>query len=62
MYKNLEKIRKKNNITITQMAKLISKSPANYFKKEKGEVTITVQEAIIISRFFKKKIEFLFHE
>lgn len=62
MYKNLEKIRKSKNITIKQMAKLISKSPANYFKKERGEVSITVQEAIIISRFFNKKIEFLFHE
>ena len=62
MYKNLEQIRKKKNVTIKQMAKLISKSPANYYKKEMGEVSVTVQAAIIIYKFFNKKIEYLFSE
>lgn len=62
MYKNLEITRKKRNLTINDMAKVISRSPANYFKKEKGIVTITVKEAILIAKFLNKDIEFLFEE
>ena len=62
MYKNLEIIRKEKKLTINDMAKVISRSPANYFKKEKGKVSITVKEAILIAKFLNKDIEFLFQE
>ena len=60
MYKNLENVRKKKNLTINDMAKVISRSPANYYKKEKGIVAITVKEAILLSKFLDEDIEFLF--
>lgn len=62
MYINLENIRKEKSLTIETMAKVISKSPANYYKKEKGKVTISVKEAILISKYLNEDIEFLFEE
>lgn len=62
MYKNLEKIRKERNLSLTEMGRVIAKSPANYYKKEKGEVAITVKEAFLIAKYLKKDIEFLFQE
>ena len=62
MYRNLEKIRKQKGLTIDNMAKIIHRSPANYFKKEKGMVSITVKEAISIANFLNQKIEWLFKE
>lgn len=62
MYKNLENERKVKNLTINDMAKLISKTPATYYKKEIGNVAITVKEAIIIAKFLNREIEFLFTE
>ena len=62
MYKNLRKIRKEQSLTINDLAKVISRSPANYFKKENGDVSITIQEAILIAHFLKRDIEFLFQE
>lgn len=60
LYKNLEKIRKNLNLTINDMGKIISKSPATYYKKEKGEVTTSVEEAILIARELHEDVEFLF--
>ena len=62
MYKNLEIIRKIEGLTINDMSELISKTPATYYKKETGKVSITVKEAIIISRRLNKTVEFLFAE
>lgn len=62
MYRNLEKIRKQKGLTIDNMAKIIDRSPANYFKKEKGYVSITVKEALLIANFLGEKIETLFKE
>ncbi len=62
MYKNLINTRKSKNLSINDMGRIISKSPANYFKKENGSVVFTVKEAILISQFLKKDIEFLFKE
>jgi len=62
MYRNLEMTRKNRKISINEMGKVISKSPANYFKKEKGEVSITIKEAILIANFLKEDITFLFQE
>ena len=62
MYKNLENVRKKNLLTINDMAKVISKSPANYYKKETGVVVFTIKEAILIAKYLKQDIMFLFDE
>ena len=62
MYKNLEQIRKRKRLSIKDMAKVISKSPANYYKKEIGKVSITLKEAILISKFLEEEIEILFEE
>ena len=42
------------------MAKVINKSPCNYFKKESGDVKFSVNEALEISRFLKCKVEKIF--
>ena len=62
MYKNLENERKNKNLTINDMAKIISKTPATYYKKESGNVTVNVKEAILIAHFLRKEIEYLFTE
>lgn len=62
MYKNLFIERKKQKLTVTEMGKVISKSPATYYKKEIGFVNTTVQEAINISKKLNKPIEYLFEE
>lgn len=62
MYKNLEITRKELGFTINDMAKIISKSPATYYKKETGKVAITVKEAFLISDKLNCTIEFLFTE
>ncbi len=62
MYKNLEFVRKSKNLTINDMSNIISKSPATYYKKEVGNVTISVKEAILISKRLNEPIEFLFEE
>ena len=60
MYERLRKIREKKGYTIDDMAQLINKSPCNYCKKENGDVKFSVNEALIISRFLKKKVEDIF--
>lgn len=62
MYKNLEKLRKEKNLTIADMAKIIQKSPANYYKKEMGKVTVSIQEAILIARYLNQDVVYLFDE
>lgn len=62
MYKNLFIERKKQKLTVTEMGKVISKTPATYYKKEVGFVNTTVQEAISISKKLNKSIEYLFEE
>ena len=42
------------------MAQVIGKSPCNYFKKENGDVKFSVNEALIISKFLKCKVETIF--
>lgn len=60
MYKILKKIRKEKGYSIEDMAKIIETSPCNYFKKEMGKVKFSVNEAIIIAKFLKKKVESIF--
>ncbi len=60
MYEKLKQIREKKGYSIDDMAKIINKSPCNYFKKENGDVKFSVNEAIAISNFLKCKVEKIF--
>ena len=62
MYKNLEKIRKEKKLSTADLAKVINKSAVNYYKKEKGLVSVSVKEAILIAQFLNNRIEYLFKE
>lgn len=60
MYTKLKELREKKGYSIEDMARLIKKSPCNYFKKENGDVIFTVNEALEISKFLKSKVEKIF--
>lgn len=60
MYEKLKKLREKKGYSIDDMAKVIKKSPCNYFKKESGDVKFSVNEALIIAIFLKTKVEKIF--
>ncbi|MCI8411971.1 MAG: helix-turn-helix transcriptional regulator [Clostridia bacterium] len=60
MYEKLRQIREEKGYTIEDMAVVINKSPCNYFKKENGDVKFSVNEAIQISKFLKRKVETIF--
>lgn len=60
MYEKLKELREKKGYTIEDMARLINKSPCNYFKKENGDVKFSVNEALTISKFLKCKVESIF--
>ena len=60
MYEKLKKIREEKGYTIEDMAQVIGKSPCNYFKKENGDVKFSVNEALKISKFLRKKVEDIF--
>lgn len=60
MYEKLKELREKKGYTIDDMAQVIGKSPCNYFKKENGDVKFSVNEALIISKFLKCKVETIF--
>lgn len=62
MYRNLEAIRKMKGFTINDMANVISKSPATYYKKENDMVSITVKEALLIANKLNSTVEALFTE
>ena len=62
MYEKLKEIREKKGYTIEDMARVIKKSPCNYFKKENGKVKFSVNEALKISQFLKCKVEKIFFE
>lgn len=62
MYKNLEMTRKMKGLTINDMADIILKTPATYYKKEMGVVSITVKEALKIANRLNNTVEYLFTE
>ena len=63
MYTKLRKIRKENDISAIEMAKLIHlKTAAAYFKKENGHIKFSLDEAVKISRYFKMPIEDIFFD
>ena len=61
MYEKLRAKRKKENIKARLLADLLNlKTVPAYFKKETCTVRITVEEAILLARFFKTTVEELF--
>ena len=60
MYENLKNLREKKGYSIEDMARIIGKSPCNYFKKENGDVKFSVNEALEISKKLKTKVEKIF--
>lgn len=60
MYEKLVNIRKRKKYTLEDMANVIDKSPANYYKKEQGNVPFTLEEAQKIAKFLKVKPSSIF--
>lgn len=60
MYQKLKEIREKKGYTIEDMAQVINKSAPNYYKKENESVKFSVNEALLISKFLKLKVETIF--
>lgn len=61
MYIKLKEIRQRNNITQDEMASILGyKHKSGYNKLENGDRKISLNQAKIISDFFKKTIEEIF--
>lgn len=61
MYNKLKQIRESNNVTQDDMAELLGyKHKSGYSKLENGERKISINQAKIISDFFKRSIEEIF--
>ena len=60
MYQKLKELREKKGYTMDDLANVIGKSVPNYYKKENGDVKFSVNEALLISKFLKCKVETIF--
>lgn len=60
MYKKLAEIRKKRKYKLEDIAMVIDKSPANYYKKEMGDVPFTLDEAKKIADFLNLSVNTIF--
>ena len=56
----LYKLRKEQNITQKQMAKIIGKSEASYRNKESGKNDFTISEMYKIAHYFNKELDDIF--
>ncbi|CCY49964.1 toxin-antitoxin system antitoxin component Xre family [Peptostreptococcus anaerobius CAG:621] len=56
----LKNERIKHGLTLEDIAKKLSTTKSNYYKKEIGVVKISVNEAIILARIYNKSVEELF--
>lgn len=62
MFENLKILRRKIGVTCDDMAKILGlKTRGAYNKKENGDVPFSLDEAKIISNYFKKTIEEIFY-
>lgn len=62
MLEKLKKKRMEKHYTLTDLAKVIEKSPSIYQRKENGLVKFSVTEALRIADFMDEKVEELFFE
>lgn len=61
MYKKLKEERQKQNKTCQELADLLNLSQANgYWRKEKGTVPFSLEEAKKVSTFLNKPIDEIF--
>lgn len=61
MYNKLKKIREENNISQAELASLLGyKHKSGYGKLENGDRKISLEQAKIISEYFKMTIEEIF--
>lgn len=60
MYENLLSKRKEKQYTLEEMAKYLGISKSSYYKKEIGEIKISLAEAKKLADFFETNIEELF--
>lgn len=59
MLKNLKEYRKRNNIKVSEILKVMNtKYPITYYRKESGERKFTAEEVIILSNTFNIPKEF----
>lgn len=56
---NLALFRKQRKLTQNDISKLISMSQSNYGKIERGEVELTQQQLIILSKFYNTSVDSL---
>lgn len=61
MYNELRKIRLQKKVKADILSNLINKTTNVYYKKERGMIPFTIEEAKIISKYFKKSIEKIFN-
>ena len=63
MYRRLQRLRKENGFTCSDMATLLGlKTKAGYSKKERGRTKFSLDDAKKISRFFGEPIDAIFFE
>lgn len=62
MYSKLLIARKERRITQAQVAKVLFISEGCYQRKENKKVDFTLNEAILLSKFFNKSLDDLFGE
>lgn len=61
MYKNLRRLRREKDIPVTRIRIMLGlKTDAAYYKKEKGIIKFSLDEALVISNFFKVPVELIF--
>lgn len=61
MYKNLRRLRREKNVPVNELKSLLNlKTDAAYYKKERGAIKFSVEEAKIIAEFFSMPIEIVF--
>lgn len=61
MYYNLRKLRHEKNISLEELKKSLKlKTDAAYYKKEKGLIKFSLEEAKIISNILNLPIEIIF--
>ncbi|WP_073393498.1 helix-turn-helix transcriptional regulator [Clostridium magnum] len=56
----MKELRIKNNLTQKTMAKFLNLTVPAYSRKENGQRSFTIDEAVKLSKFFKTSIEELF--
>lgn len=58
---NLKEFRRTDGVKASTLARLIGlRTTASYYKKENGDVKFTVDEALLISSHFGRKVEEIF--